>query len=296
MLLFLVLFKINYAQSLIYHTTNYFGPNANPVPEFSDASIPKYTEFSTAADYYYGYGDQTISNISKLEIPLIAEKVSVKAWAVVLEHFSVSDQVLSRRQMQKNEGFATGDLYIQLRIKLLSEDKLRPAIILNSTLKTASGSEFKNRRFFNTAGYYFDIEIGKSIKISNFFIDEMRVVSNLGFFSWDIQTPNLNVQDDAILYGGKLILKHKNISLENTFSGYNGWVNRVEDYGNRPIVFASKLNLHRRKAVWFAQYQHGIRHFPYKQIRVGIQFSLQKLTPDFLENNLDKNNSLLFYF
>ena len=45
--------------------------------------------------------------------------------------------------MQKKEGFATGDLYIQTRIRLLSENSKRPAIIFNSTLKTASGSEFK---------------------------------------------------------------------------------------------------------------------------------------------------------
>ncbi|WP_262149253.1 hypothetical protein [Chryseobacterium foetidum] len=45
------------------------------------------------------------------------------------------------------------------------------------------------------------------------------------------------------MYGAKLILKHKNISWENTLSGYNGWITRVEDYGDRPVILASKLNI-----------------------------------------------------
>jgi len=35
-----------FSQTLIHHTTNYFGPNANPVPEFTEAAIPSITQFS----------------------------------------------------------------------------------------------------------------------------------------------------------------------------------------------------------------------------------------------------------
>lgn len=268
-----------FGQNLIHHTTNYFGPNANPVPEFTDARIPVFTQVTFTGDYFFGHGDETISNLTKIEIPLIAEKVSVKVWKTLIEHYSVTDVIAARRQMQKKEGLATGDFYVQTRIKLLTEGQYKPDLVLNSTLKTASGSDFKNRRFFNTAGYYFDVEMGKSFK-TKAFVDEIRLVGNLGFFSWDIQTPNLNVQDDAIMYGGKLILKHKNVSLENTFSGYNGWITRVEDYGDRPMIIASKLNLSTDfGTVWFLQFQHGIKYFPYEQIRIGVQLPLKKLTP-----------------
>ena len=100
-------------------------------------------------------------------------------------------------------------------------------------------------------------------------------------FSWDVQTPNINVQDDAIIYGLKFILKHKNISLENTFSGYKGWIKRVDDYGDRPMVFSSRLNFNIIKTVWFVQFQHGIKYFPFEQIRVGVQILLEHLTPKF---------------
>jgi len=271
------------SQVLIHHTTNYFGPNANPVPEFTDALIPQSTNVTLIGDYYFGHGDNTFSNNIKVEIPLIPEKVSVKVWKTLIEYYSVTDEILSRRSMQKNNGFATGDFYIQTRIRILSEKKNSPSLVLNSTLKTASGSDFKNRRFFNTAGYYFDVELGKSFVFDDSFIDEIRLVSDFGFFSWDVQTPNINVQDDAVMYGLKFILKHKNISLENTFSGYEGWIKRVEDYGNRPIVFSSRLNFEVRKTLWFLQFQHGIKYFPFEQIRVGVQIPLEHLTPKFFD-------------
>ena len=271
------------SQVLIHHTTNYFGPNANPVPEFTDALIPQNTNVTLIGDYYFGHGDNTFSNNIKVEIPLIPEKVSVKVLKTLIEYYSVTDEIVSRRSMQKNNGFATGDFYIQTRIRILSEKKNSPSLVLNSTLKTASGSDFKNRRFFNTAGYYFDVELGKSFVFDDSFIDEIRLVSDLGFFSWDVQTPNINVQDDAVMYGLKFILKHKNISLENTFSGYEGWIKRVEDYGNKPMVFSSRLNFEVRKTLWFLQFQHGIKYFPFEQIRVGVQILLEHLTPKFFD-------------
>lgn len=282
LILLLTIAQCCYSQNLIHHTTNYFGPNANPVPEFTDATIPQFTQLSLTGDYYFGHGDETISNLFKVEVPLIAEKVSVKVWKALIEHYSVSDEILARRQMKKSSGFATGDFYVQTRIRILGEKKYTPVVILNSTLKTASGSDFKNRRFFNTSGYYFDVELGKSFKLNQSFIDEIRLVSDFGFFSWDVLTPNNNVQDDAIMYGGKLILKHNSVSWENTVSGYIGWMDRVEDYGDKPIVLASKLNLTTAHgAVWFLQFQHGVRYFPYEQVRIGVQLPLRKLTPKF---------------
>ncbi|WP_379967007.1 hypothetical protein [Epilithonimonas sp. UC225_85] len=267
---------------LVHHTTNWFGPNANPVPEFTNATIPEKTIFTVFGDYYYGYGDKTQSITAKIEVPLISNKVSVKAWIVPFEKYNVTDEVFKRRNMLvEKSGTASGDLYVQTRVSLISEKKYRPAIIFNATLKTASGSNFKDRRFFNTAGYYFDTEIGKSLHVNNPILKEIRLVGNLGFFSWDVQTPGLNVQDDAIMYGAKLILRNDKVGWENTYSGYSGWLRRVPDYGDKPVVFASKLNYYDKNFTAFVQYQHGIRYFPFDQIRVGADIPLAFLTPHF---------------
>ena len=282
-ILFLLFFGLFNSQKLVSHTTNYFGPNANPVPDFTDATIPEFTELSVYGDYYFGKGDQTVNPYLKVEIPLISEKVSLKVWAVPIEYYNVTDAIKERRGMQKNSGFASGDVYIQTRISLLKNEEKATSLILNATIKTASGNNYKDRRYFNTAGYYFDTEFGKSFALKNSFLNEIRLVADAGFYSWDVQTPNLNVQDDAFMYGLKLILKKKNLSWENTFSGYSGWIKRVPDYGDQPVVFASKLNLKSRKNTYFIQYQNGIRYFPFNQIRIGAIFSLESLTPNFFK-------------
>lgn len=280
---FVFTFGLFFSQKLISHTTNWFGPNANPVPEFTDAKIPEKTTFTIIGDNYFGYGDNTQSINLKAEIPLLPRKISLKVWATAIEHYSVTDEVKLKRDMELgNSGVATGDLYVQTRISLLNETKYRPAIILNSTLKTASGSSFKDRRFFNTAGYYFDTELGKSFKVNQNLLQEIRVIGNVGFFSWDVQTPGLNVQDDAVMYGLKLQLKNEKWNWENTFSGYSGWLNRGKDYGNKPVVLASRVNYTTKKATnIFLQFQKGIRFFPYNQIRLGVEFPINSLTPKF---------------
>ena len=97
-----------FSQTLIHHTTNYFGPNANPVPEFTEAAIPSITQFSVTADYYFGHGDQTASSNWKLEIPVLKEKISVKLFATVAEYYKVTDEVSDRRMMQKRKVLQQG--------------------------------------------------------------------------------------------------------------------------------------------------------------------------------------------
>lgn len=284
-LLLCLLFNFTFSQTLVHLTTNWFGPNAHPVPEFTDATIPANTQFSVYGDYYYGYGDQTETVYLKAEIPLIPQKVSIKIWSPIVEHYKVTDEIKEKRMMlEENSGYATGDIFLQTRISLFKELTNRPSVILNSTLKTSTDSGIKNRRFFNTAGYYFDTEFGKSFKIPKIFFDEIRMVANFGFYSWDVLTPNANVQDDAVMYGLKMILKKNNFGWENTFSGYNGWINRAPDYGNTPSVFASKLNYYHRKNTYFIQYQKGITYFPYDQIRIGATINFEVLTPHFFNN------------
>ena len=36
--------------------------------------------------------------------------------------------------------------------------------------------------------------------------------------------------------------------------------------------------------LWFLQFQHGIKYFPFEQIRVGVQIPLEHLTPKFFDN------------
>ena len=270
------------------YSSSWFGPNANPVPEFTDARIPAKTTMSLMGDYYFGFGDLTRNEYFKIEIPLLPERVSFKIWTSLFETYNVTEQISLQRGMANGNtsGNAAGDFYVQTRISLLKEKKYAPAIILNSTLKTASGTNFNERRYFDTPGYYFDMEIGKSIYTKSKFIREIRGVANVGFMCWE--TTN-STQDDAPMYGGKLIIGNQDWKLENTLSGYWGWIHThnglspLHDYGDAPIVYAAKFSILSKNIDYFAQYQYGITDFPYHQIRVGINFTLDKLTPKFVK-------------
>jgi len=274
-----------YAQSVKY-STKYFGPNANPVPEFTDATIPLQTSISLMGDYYFGFGDQTKNGYFKIEIPLLPQRVSLKIWSTIFEHYKTTDSISAfRNSLNGNtEGKANGDFYVQTRISILKENSSRPAVVLNSTLKSASGTMFNERRYFDTPGYYFDAEIGKSFYTKNSFIHEIRTVANLGFMCWETTS---STQDDAPMYGGKIILGNEKWKLENSLSGYWGWMHTHPkygaDYGDNPLVYSAMLSRKTKYFSYFAQYKYGIRDFPYHLTRIGITFTLEKLTPNYNE-------------
>ncbi|MCE5330507.1 MAG: hypothetical protein LLF95_00005, partial [Bacteroidales bacterium] len=91
-------------------------------------------------------------------------------------------------------------------------------------------------------------------------------------------------QDDAPMYGGKkIIIGNPSWKLENTISGYWGWMHTnphySSDYGDAPLVYVVKFSILSGCMDYFAQYQYGIKDFPYHQIRMGISFPVEKLTP-----------------
>lgn len=274
---------VNINAQTVKYAPAWFGPNANPVPEFTDGRIPAKTTVSLMGDYYFGYGDETKNGYFKIEIPLVAERVSFKVWSTVFESYEVTPELSDYRQMNGNlTGKSNGDFYVQTRISLLKEKKYAPAIILNSTLKTASGTNFNERRYFDTPGYYFDVEFAKSIHTKGKFINELRAVGNLGFLCWETTGSR---QNDAPMYGAKLIVGNSKWKFENTLSSYWGWMHTSAtygaDYGDAPLVYAAKLTIMRSKMDYFAQYQYGINDFQYHQLRLGINFPIEKLTPKF---------------
>ena len=268
--------------SQVRYSTAWFGPNANPVPEFTDARIPAKTTISLMGDYYFGYGDKTENGYAKIEIPLLPERVSLKVWSTVLEHYQTTPEIMQSRGSNALSGSEGGDIYVQTRIRLLKEQDHFLSIILNSTLKTASAKTYLSRRYFDTPGYYFDLEVGKSIYTKSKFLSEIRGVANVGFMCWE--TTN-STQNDAPMYGGKIIIGNPTWKLENTLSGYNGWMhanhNYPSDYGDMPMVYAAKFSIMTYKIDYFVQYQYGFRDFPYHQLRAGISFPIGKLTPTF---------------
>ena len=260
----------------VNYSPAYFGPNANPVAEFTNAKIPAQTTVQLTGDYFWGFGDNTVSTKMLVEIPLLSERISVKVWYTLYENYNVTEAISAERGMLfgNTKGIANGDFYVQTRILISNEKKILPTIILNSTLKTASGSRFYERRYFDTPGYYFDVEIGKSIHLKNKLLSEIRGVVDFGFLCWE--TTN-STQNDAFMHGEKMILSNKYVDFENSLSGYRGWMRN----GDNPLVYSSKLLFKTNVIDYHLMYQYGITDFPYHHILAGISIRLQKLTPNY---------------
>lgn len=108
---------------------------------------------------------------------------------------------------------------------------------------------------------------------------------NGGFICWE--TTN-STQDDGPIYGAKIIIGNPKWKIENSLSGYVGWMRTRSyspDYGDAPMVYTAKLSILSKKITYFTQYQYGIMDFPYHQIRVGASFALRKLTPRYITAN-----------
>lgn len=282
-LLILLIFNIfiSYSQYERY-SPRWFGPNALPVPETGNASISNYTTVDITGDYYFGFGDITKNGYLRIEIPLLAEKVSLKVWTAFLEHYRLTPELGEIRGIEagKLKGTANSDIYVQTKIRLNKENKIFPSLILNTTLKTSSGTENLAKRYYNTSAYYFDIEVGKSYNRELSYLEEVRLTGNLGFLCWE--TDNYT-QNDAPMYGAKIQLKKNRLEWEGGLRGYYGWMtghpSYDENYGDRPLVVLTGLGLQTEKIKYYIQYQYGIKDFPYHQLRVGIQFQSRKLTP-----------------
>lgn len=280
----IVIFVVSVEAQIQRYSTAWFGPNAFPVPELTDATIPATTTFDITADYYFGFGDQTKNGYFRIEIPLLSEKIAFKLWSGFLEHYELTPELAEIRgvEQDKKSGKANSDIYVQTRILIKKETEFWPSILLNSTLKTTSGTENFAKRYYNTSGYYFDVEAGKSFRLNSAISDYIRFSGTLGFLCWE--TDNYT-QNEGPMYGLKIKSAKNKLNYELGLRGYNGWMSGHpaygSNYGDTPLVGFTKLSYHTQLLNYYIQYQQGFRDYPYHQVRVGIQFSSKKLTPTY---------------
>lgn len=259
--------KINFSPA-------YFGPNALPVYEISDARIPKETQFRCSGNHFYGFGDKTISFDYKVTIPLLPERVSFEATHLAVEFWEVTQDVYDYRNMMegKLKGVAWGEFFCQTNVSLIKERERIPTFVLSGGFKTATGTGFPQRRNYDSPAYFFTLEIGHSYYPKFRFLEEVRMAGYLGFLCWQTTT---NAQNDAFTYGGKIVLRNRLFDFQNMLSGYSGWIAN----GDTPLVFSSRLTYKRPKFTVFKEYQYGINDFPYHNVRLGCSFTLSSLTP-----------------
>lgn len=252
------------------YTSGFFGPNALPVPELYDGKIPSGHQAEVSTDVFWGYGDQTQSFSTRFVYAAIPGKLTISGWGVLAEHYSTTDAVRDLRASQvenAEETLLIGDLYLSTTVGLLQEKRLQPDLNLEIVLKTSSSKTSSSARYFDTPGYYFNLTAGKSIPFKYGLIDELRLVGNYGFLCYQL---NQEHQNDAALFGGKMLLTTGKFTVEGGIHGYSGWLHQ----GDRPLLLRSKLNYRSGSATFFIQAQHAFRDYPFKRLQTGVCFDL----------------------
>jgi len=256
------------AYDYLTYTTAYFGPNALPVPELYDGRVPEKNKLDVSLDGFWGFGDQTQSLSTRFTYVPKPGKLAISCWGVLLEHSQITPAVRDERASMIQSGEKTlliGDLYLSTLMNIFKEKKYVPDVNLEIVLKTSSSESPYSARFFDTPGYWFDLTAAKSLQFPQSFIREIRFVGTYGFLCYQL---NSERQNDAPLYGGKVILASDKWSFENGLHGYSGWL----DKGDKPQVFRSKLNLKEGPMLFYLQFQYALRDYPFHRLQTGISF------------------------
>ena len=243
----------------------YFGPNAFPIPDMLDGRTNNHLCLEMAADGYFGFkGDRTADLFARVHIPLFTRWANLSVWMPLYGWYRQAD----------GTGSGAGDVYVSTDIQILhnswfkSENaKWIPQATVRLTMKTASGEQFERRRHYDCPGYFFDLSMGNSLYVKAW---EFRLSGSAGFLCW--QTDN-GRQNDAVMYGLQALVKHEYVSLQATWGGYVGW----ERYGDAPMSVKVRIAGHAKGFEPFAQYQYGIKDYPFHHVRIGLAYHINVL-------------------
>jgi hypothetical protein len=266
----------------ITHWSNYMivspaflGPNALPVPETNDGSLPGKASLELSVEEHYSKGDDTKDIFTKLYLPLFSDRVGLNLSMVPVEFYKMDTLTRDRRIVRdyKPEGHSFGDVYVGTFIQLVKNRKYLPDIMISANIRTASGGNLSAARFTDSPGYFFDASFGKDFLFNNPHLKSIRPFALLGFYVWQTNREDY-FQDDAILYGAGFNLQFQKMDIVNSLGGYNGYIG----FGDKPMVYTFTLkskneSLFNYKIV----FQQGIRDYMYTTIKVGCEIDLNTL-------------------
>lgn len=267
-------------------TPFYFGPNAFPVPDLLDGTVADDLSVGVYADSFWGFrGDHTNDIAAKVVVPLFSDRVNFSLWVPLQEFYRNSDENIRVCRLEDiddkrlRKGNLFGDVFVSLDVQALREKKYIPDVALRCIFKTASSNNtFCIGRFYDSPGYSFDASAGKSFVFSNTGIfRDLRASGTIGFLCW--QTDN-GRQDDALLYGLQLGISGPKLSLQCSWSGYNGWESGMKNNAGAhdcPSTLKVNATYKLNRFDLTIGYQEGLRDYPYRQLRLGTSYHIDIL-------------------
>lgn len=257
-------------RSFLHITPGYLGPNALPVPEMKKGIINEGTNLEISFDYHFHKGDPTQNIFVKYYKSFADNKVAIELFGVVAEHYAMSESIRDERVARDfdGKGFANGDLYFSTLIQLV-KDKKFPDLMVRLAGRTASGSMLEGARYSDSPGYYFDFSSSKEYVNGSGKLSFIPFAS-FGFYSWQTND-DLNLQNDAFMYGAGAEFKIRNYSISNSISGYSGYKKERD----KPMVYTFDINRKLKNNSIRLQYLYGIRDWSYQTIKFSYIINLK---------------------
>jgi len=258
-------------RGLMHITPGYLGPNALPVPEMKKGVVApgSFIEFST--DFHFREGDPTQNISGKYYRSFADDRIAIELYGVVLEHYNMSDSVRDERIARDfdGKGFGRGDFVFSTMIQLIKGKKF-PDAMFRMAGRTASGGPLEAARYSDSPGYYLDFSFSKKIGMKNE-NTSFTPYTSLGFYSWQTND-DLNLQNDAFMYGIGADIKWSRWMLSNSLSGYSGYKKERD----RPMVYTFDLNHTLNRNTIRLQYLYGIRDWTYQTVKLSMIWNLGK--------------------
>lgn len=256
-------------RSFMIISPGFLGPNALPVPEMKKGILSGKREIEFGTDLHFLKGDNTQDLSGRFYYPFASGKIAIEVSGVLLEHYAMAEFIRDKRIARDKDGrgLAIGDLYFSTMIQLFKDRKL-PDTMLRMSCKTASGGRLDAARYADSPGYFFDLSFSKNLS-SNEGKTQFVPFGSLGFYSWQTND-DMNLQNDALLYGAGFDLRRNKITVANSISGYQGYKNN----GDRPVIYTLDIQQKLKNKTLRIQYLHGIHDWLYQTVKLSLIWTL----------------------
>jgi hypothetical protein len=248
----------------------YLGPNALPVPQVQKGILKSKAELELTASNHFHKGDPTRDISGYIFYPFAGNKIAVELYGVAFEQFAFSEEIRNERvaRIKDGKGTAIGDFYFSTLIQIVRNKKF-PNTLFRFATKTASGNQLEGARYTDSPGYFFDFSFSKNLGHES--TQLFRPFGMLGFYSWQTND-ELNLQNDALLYGLGVDVSGKQWLFSTSWSGYSGYKNERD----KPMQINFDLRKDFQNNALRLQYHHGLRHWEYKTVRVSFIWNLKQ--------------------
>ena len=253
--------KMKYLQ----YSSRYFGPNALPMPELRSGHLDTRWEVELRGEYHTFKGDRTKDIYARAFVPVANGRAGLEVSYLIYEYYNMTPETVEERHAAGTswENGAHGDVLVSSFYQILNNEKWMD-IMVEATLKTASGNRLADARFTDAAAYWFNLNFGRNIHKSADNKTAIRLQGLVGFYCW-MTNDMIHRQNDAITYSVGISAIHRNFSAIADIVGIYGY----ENNGDRPLQLRTKVNYEYRGNILSFRYKHGMKDSLYDSFSVA---------------------------